>query len=80
MRSKHTEKKENLKNIEKLKKKIASKVGEQLEDVEFDKIMLGKGQKNSGRTPRSKGVLDTVKDKQKRKNQFKSKGGKKKGG
>ena len=63
MRSKHSEKKENLKNIEKLKKKIASKGGEQLEDAEFDKIMLGKGQKSSGRTPRSKGVLDTVKDK-----------------
>ncbi len=82
MRSKHNEKKENMKNIEKLKKKIASKGGEQLEDDEFDKIMLGKPQKG-GRTPRAgKGVLDTVKDKQKKKGQFKSKGpqGKKKGG
>lgn len=82
MRSKHNEKKENLKNIEKLKKRIASKGGEQLDDDEFDKIMLGKDQKSSGRTPRTKGVLNTVKDKLKRKNQFKSKGaqGKKKGG
>jgi hypothetical protein len=63
MRSKHTEKKENLKNIEKLKKRIASKGGEQLDDAEFDKIMLGKDQKSSGRTPRTKGVLSTVKDK-----------------
>lgn len=68
MRLKHSEKKENLKNIEKLKKKIASKGGEQLEDEEFDKIMLGKEQKHKGRTPRSKGVLETVKNKQKRKN------------
>jgi hypothetical protein len=72
MRSKHNEKKENLKNIEKLKKRIAQKGGEKLEDDEFDKIMLKKEQKG-GRTPRGKGVLNTVRDQQRKKNQFKPK-------
>ena len=49
MRAKHSEKKENLKNIEKLKKRISDKGGEQLADDEFDKIMLNKGNENKNR-------------------------------
>jgi DNA repair protein RadC len=58
MRAKHSEKKENLKNIEKLKKRISDKGGEQLADDEFDKIMLNKGNENknrAGRKSNSKG-------------------------
>lgn len=52
MRSKHLEKRENLKNIEKLKKRISQKGGEQIGDDEFDKIMLSKGTDNKNRAGR----------------------------
>lgn len=42
MRAKHSEKRENMKNIEKLKKKIQQKGGDQLADNEFDNIMSSK--------------------------------------
>jgi len=42
MRAKHSEKRENMKNIEKLKKKIQQKGGDQLADSEFDNIMSSK--------------------------------------
>jgi len=84
MRAKHSEKKENLKNIEKLKKRISQKGGEQLADTEFDKIMGGKDHENKNRAGRKGtgkgGVLETVRDNMKKKQaQFKSKG-KPKGG
>lgn len=42
MRAKHSEKRENLKNVEKLKKKIQEKGGDQLADKDFDHIMSSK--------------------------------------
>jgi len=41
MRSKHAEKKESMKNIEKLKKRVQEKSAgnEEIADAEFDKIM-----------------------------------------
>jgi rRNA-processing protein EBP2 len=69
MRSKHVQKNENIKNIEKLKKRVKQNGGDTLGDDEFDKIMnkkdQGKGKK------KGPGVFDTVRDKQKKKNQFK---------
>jgi len=66
MRAKHAEKRENMKNIEKLKKKIHSKGGENLGDEEFDKIMSNnKVSKNrSGRkAQKGNGVLSQVREK-----------------
>ncbi len=83
MRAKHTEKRENLKNIEKLKKRIGEKGGEQLADDEFDKIMLNKGIENKNRAGHKSsgknGVLAHVRDKLKKKSQFKAKSYGKKG-
>jgi len=41
MRAKHTEKRENMKNIEKLKKRVkeTGSRGDDMADAEFDKIM-----------------------------------------
>ena len=64
MRAKHAEKKENLKNIDKLKKKISQKGGEQLGDDEFDKIMGSKGHESKNRAGRKggQGTLDRVRE------------------
>jgi rRNA-processing protein EBP2 len=45
MRTKHAEKKDNMKNIEKLKKRVQEKGAgnEEIADAEFDKIMSTKG-------------------------------------
>ena len=40
MKAKHTEKRENLEQISKLKKRIKER-GDDMEDADFDKIMLG---------------------------------------
>ena len=54
MRAKHAEKRENLKNIEKLKKRVKEKGGaDDMGDAEFDKIMKG----NSGAPGSKKKVL-----------------------
>lgn len=49
MRAKHTEKRENMKNIEKLKKRVkeTGSRGDDMADAEFDKIMKP-NQVNSG--------------------------------
>ena len=60
MRAKHSEKKENLKNIEKLKKRISDKGGEQLADDEFDKIMLNKGNENKNRAGRKSNSMSVT--------------------
>lgn len=80
MRAKHAEKRENMKNIDKLKKKIAQKGGEQLGDEEFDKIMANKSvsQNRRGRKgQKGHGVLSQVKAKNMKKGQHRSQ---KKGG
>ena len=41
MKAKHTEKRENLEQISKLKKRIRER-GDDMGDEDFDKIMLGK--------------------------------------
>ena len=58
MRQKHQEKKENLENINKLKKRIVEKGGD-LEDDDFDKIMHGKKDPSKKRK-----IFDIVKEKQ----------------
>ena len=79
MRAKHSEKKENLKNIQKLKERISQKGGEQMADSEFDKIMGGKTHENKNRAgTKSKGkggVLETVRTKMQKKNQQRPKKG-----
>ena len=64
MRAKHSEKRENLKNIEKLKKRVQEKGADgEIADAEFDSIMMG-GNKNA----KSNKVLQQVKNKFKSKN------------
>lgn len=75
MRTKHVQKNDNLKAIEKLKKRVKANGGDALADDEFDKIM---NVKNPGGTGQKKGpgALQQVREKQKKKNQFKDKGSK----
>jgi len=62
MRSKHQEKAENLKNIEKLKKRVKQKGGDALADEEFDRIMNSKGEQTKKKF-KGPGVLETVRNK-----------------
>lgn len=77
MKAKHQEKRENLEQIQKLKKRVQEK-GDNMNDMDFDKIM-GKGQPGKGKKKQS--VIDTVREtfhqRRKQKQKFKQgKGGK----
>ena len=80
MKAKHQEKRDNLQQIQKLKKRVSER-GDDMDDKDFDRIM-GKGKQG----PRKKGsVINTVKEKfqqrQKQKGKFKGgKGGKERKG
>ena len=74
MRTKHAEKKENLKNIEKLKKRVSQKGGDQMDDKEFDRIMATKPGQEVKKAKKGN-TLDVVRDKQRKSNQFKAKTG-----
>jgi len=67
MRSKHDQKNENIKNIEKLKKRVKQNGGDSLGDDEFDKIMNKKDMGGKGKK-KGPGIFNTVRDNQKKKN------------
>ena len=84
MKAKHTEKRENLEQISKLKKRIKER-GDDMEDADFDKIMLGnKGASSRRRGGQKNSVIDSVKEGVKKrtqqKNNFKKGKGKKRPG
>lgn len=59
MKAKHQEKRENMEQIQKLKKRVKER-GDDMEEADFDKIM--KGQKGHG-GKKKQSVMDTVKEK-----------------
>lgn len=72
MKAKHSEKRENMEQINQLKRKIKEK-GDDMEDADFDRVM--KGKRAPAKSPK---VLDSVREKvrqrNKKKNEFKQSG------
>ena len=76
MKAKHAEKRENLEQIQRLKKRVQER-GDDMDEADYDKIM--KGQPGRGGKKRQN-VIDTVKEKvhQRKRQKQKSKQGKQK--
>ena len=69
MKAKHAEKRQNLEQIQKLKKRVKEK-GDDLDKDEFDKIMRGP---NSGQRKSKQSVIEAVKSKVQQRRKQKSK-------
>ena len=69
MKAKHAEKRQNLEQIQKLKKRVQEK-GDDIDQKEFDKIMRGP---SSGQRKSKQSVIDTVKSKVQQRRKQKSK-------
>ena len=83
MKAKHTEKRDNMEQISKLKRRIRER-GDDMDNGDFDKIMMGKKGGAGKRGGDKRSVIDSVKDKvkqrQKQNNNFKKGKGKKRPG
>lgn len=62
MKAKHTEKRDNMEQISKLKRRIRER-GDDMDNGDFDKIMMGKKGGAGKRGGDKRSVIDSVKDK-----------------